>query len=85
MASKRVSIYYAVSIAKNETQGGAWLSYVTKKNRDGELLQDWHSAWRSLPAAKKAAALITDKRPKWTINEEKTLVTGFAEVRVLAE
>jgi hypothetical protein len=82
---KRVSIYYSVKITKSEEIGSAWLMHIVKKDRDDNLLQEWYTAWKSLPPAKKHASLIASKRPKWAINEAKTVVLGSAEVRVLSE
>jgi hypothetical protein len=82
---KRVSNYYAANITKNADEGGAWLLTLTRKNRDGEVISSYANAFKTATYAKRKAVDWIGKRPKWEINEDKTVILGATEVRVNVE
>jgi hypothetical protein len=79
---KRVSNYFSATITKNAEEGGAWLLNLTRKNRDGEVIASYSNAFKTATYAKRKAVDWIGKRPKWEVNEEKTVILGNTEVRV---
>lgn len=79
---KRVSNYFYASIVKNDAEGGAWLLNLTRKDRDGVLIDSYCHSFKTATYAKRKAVDWIGKRPKWETNEEKTTITGTTEVRL---
>lgn len=74
-------------IHKSDVKGAAWLVTVAVKEpevpNDGSLKRDHVSAWSSLPAAKRwAAGVINRKSIRWTTSEDKRTLTAEVEVKL---
>lgn len=81
-----MKIKYYFKISKSDVKGAAWLATANVKEpgtpNDGSLKSEHVSAWSSLPAAKRwAAGVINRKSIRWTISEDKKLLTAEVEVK----
>lgn len=74
-------------IHKEDVKGAAWLATVTVKEpevpNDGRLKKEHVSAWSGLPAAKRwAAGVINRKSIRWVVSEDKKTLTAEVEVKL---
>lgn len=85
--NKYMKTKFYFKISKEDVKGAAWLATVSVKEpevpNDGRLKREHVSAWSSLPAAKRwAAGVINRKSIRWTVSEDKKLLTAEVEVKI---
>ena len=83
--AKYKRVHYQSLIVKNNEKGGAFLVNIIKLDDNQEVVESHNSAWRTLATGKKHVSAYIGKRPKWEVNEDKTVAKALTEVKVPIE